>query len=251
MGVGNTMARIYISSTYSDLKEFRERVYRALRKLDHDVIAMEDYAAADQRPLDKCLDDVAGCDVYIGIFAWRYGYIPPEQDKSITELEFRTANDRKKRCLIFLLDDNAPWSRALMDKESDRIERLRDELKRDFLVDFFNNIDDLVSDITIAVSKALASDRKDEENNQPRSLKGENSEEMNQILKILRPIIIVFLSILAITILTMILCIAIPSIREGIDLKLALYGLGGISTFLICCLMFIFNKFVQIARGRN
>jgi hypothetical protein len=41
-----------------------------------DVIAMEHYVAADQRPLDKCLEDVCGCDLYIGLFAWRYGYIP-------------------------------------------------------------------------------------------------------------------------------------------------------------------------------
>lgn len=45
------MAKIYISSTYSDLKEYREGVYHALRKLGHDAIAMEDYTATDQRRL--------------------------------------------------------------------------------------------------------------------------------------------------------------------------------------------------------
>src|SRR5688572_13889985 len=98
------MARIYISSTYSDLKELREAVYRVLRKMGHDAIAMEDYVATDQRPLDKCLADVARCDVYIGIFAWRYGYIPPNQEQSITELEFREAVRKGKHCLLFLLD---------------------------------------------------------------------------------------------------------------------------------------------------
>jgi hypothetical protein len=57
------MARIYISSTYSDLQESREAVYRVLRKMGHDAIAMEDYVATDQRPLDKCLADVARCDI--------------------------------------------------------------------------------------------------------------------------------------------------------------------------------------------
>ena len=45
------MARIYISSTYEDLKDYREAAYRALRRLRHDVVAMEDYVAADERPL--------------------------------------------------------------------------------------------------------------------------------------------------------------------------------------------------------
>ena len=38
---------IYVSSTYEDLKPDRERVYHQLRLLRHDVVAMEDYVAAD------------------------------------------------------------------------------------------------------------------------------------------------------------------------------------------------------------
>jgi hypothetical protein len=64
------MPRVYISPTYEDLKSHREAVYRALRRLDHDVKAMEDDVAADARPLDKCLAEVARCDVYVGTFAW-------------------------------------------------------------------------------------------------------------------------------------------------------------------------------------
>lgn len=65
------MTKIYISSTYSDLIDFRKAVYLTLNSLQHDAVAMEEYSAADQRPLNKCLEDVAGCDIYVGIFAWR------------------------------------------------------------------------------------------------------------------------------------------------------------------------------------
>ena len=44
------MPKIYISSTYEDLKDCREAVYDALRKVKADAIAMEDYVAKDQRP---------------------------------------------------------------------------------------------------------------------------------------------------------------------------------------------------------
>ena len=57
------MTRVYVSSTYSDLKDHREVVYRTLRQMGHDVIAMENYVATDQRPVDKCLADVTACDV--------------------------------------------------------------------------------------------------------------------------------------------------------------------------------------------
>ena len=68
------MARIYVSSTFEDLKTHREAVANTLRQMHHDVICMEDYVATDQRPLDKCLADVSACEIYVGIFALRYGF---------------------------------------------------------------------------------------------------------------------------------------------------------------------------------
>ena len=156
------MVRIYLSSTYSDLQDYREAVYRTLRKMRHDVIAMEDYVAADERPADKCLADVRACEIYIGLFAWRYGYIPaaanPEQ-RSITEMEYREAGKQNKRRLIFLLDDKAPWPPPLMDvvtgegDNGERIKALRNELHQEKLVSFFTTPDDLANAVSIAISQ--------------------------------------------------------------------------------------------------
>ena len=156
------MARIYVSSTYGDLKEHREKVYRALRQLDHDVVAMEDYVAADQRPLAKCLEDVAGCDLYVGIFAHRYGYIPDHDNpdgRSITELEYRHAQANGKPCLVFLLDPATPWSPTWIDAftgdgdRGARIQALREELGRERLVSFFTTADELAQQVGVAVTK--------------------------------------------------------------------------------------------------
>jgi tetratricopeptide (TPR) repeat protein len=158
------VARIYISSTYSDLREYREGVRAALRELRHDVVAMEDYVAADQRPLDKCLADVAASSIYLGIFAHRYGYIP-EQDnpdgRSITELEYRHAAALGVPRLVFLLDDETPWPRGQMDDvtgEGDRgarIRGLREEMRHDLLASFFSTVDELARKASVAVSVML------------------------------------------------------------------------------------------------
>src|SRR5258706_8191861 len=125
------MARVYVSSTFNDLKDHREQVRLALRQLQHEDVAMEYYGAEDTRPLDKCLKDVASCDVYVGIFALRYGYIPERLDQSITELEYRQAIATGKPCLIFLLDDNASWPVNNIEKPAlAKIEALRDELAK-------------------------------------------------------------------------------------------------------------------------
>src|SRR5207244_4464897 len=70
---GSAKATVYISSTYEDLKQYRHEVTGALRKINVDVIGMEDYGAESRRPLQRCLEDVRRADVYLGFLAWRYG----------------------------------------------------------------------------------------------------------------------------------------------------------------------------------
>ena len=121
------MAKIYLSFTYSDLRDYRDAVAKILRKGEMEVVFMEDYVATGQGvPLDQCLADVARCDGYMDIFAWRYGYIPtannPDQ-KSITELEYRQAQTLGKPCFIFLLDENIAWPPKQMDQTTGEGER--------------------------------------------------------------------------------------------------------------------------------
>jgi len=151
---------IYISSTFEDLRDFRRRVYDQLRSLRHDVIGMEDYVAADERPLVKCLRDVREADLYIGLFAWRYGYVPktenPEQ-KSVTELEYLEAKAQGKPCLLFLLEDKVPWPPNLMDsatgenEDGRRIKALRQTLRERALVATFKTADELAARVVAAL----------------------------------------------------------------------------------------------------
>ncbi len=129
--------------------------------MHHHVIAMEDYVATDQRPLDKCLDDVAACDLYIGIFAWRYGFIPTEnnpEQKSITELEYRKAIETGKPTLIFLLNENAQWPMPSADMYTGKgnggqsIRALREELSLQTTVSFFTTSEDLAAKVSQATS---------------------------------------------------------------------------------------------------
>jgi hypothetical protein len=134
----------------------------------HDVRGMEDYVAADQRPLERCLQDVAACDLYVGIFAWRYGYVPkvgnPER-RSITELEYRHAGELHKPRLIFLLSPDAPWPTSAVDaitgeeQAGARIKDLRNELMGELLVSLFTNADDLANKVSVAVYLQLEGER--------------------------------------------------------------------------------------------
>jgi len=109
--------KIYVSSTYIDLKEHRAAVEHALRKMDYQACCMEDYVATDERINERCTQDVMSCDFYVSIIAQRYGWIPPGQDRSITELEYRQARKQpnKTRCLMFVLDPDAEWPLPFID----------------------------------------------------------------------------------------------------------------------------------------
>ncbi|MFL6198033.1 MAG: DUF4062 domain-containing protein, partial [Thermoanaerobaculia bacterium] len=148
------MARVYVSSTYSDLRTCRERARSALRKLGHIDIAMEHYVSEHRPPLKKCLEDVAGCDLYLGILAFRYGYIPPGEGRSVTELEYRKAVETGKPCLFFLLKEDAPWPVDQIEVVAlEKIKALRQEIQEKFLISFFTDATELEARILEALAK--------------------------------------------------------------------------------------------------
>ena len=161
------MTTIYLSSTYEDLKDYRRAVIDALRKSDYDVRTMEDYVAGDQWPAAKCLDDVRDADIYVGIFAFRYGYIPQNQEYnpnglSITELEFRQAESLKKPCLIFVAKEEAQgFSLKMVDAftgeglKGEKVNKLRQYLLNEKLTSSFSEPHQLSTVVLAAVKKHL------------------------------------------------------------------------------------------------
>jgi hypothetical protein len=54
--------RIYVSSTYMDLRDCGQKVNNAIRCLGHEDVAMEHYVAEPERAVDKRLADITDCD---------------------------------------------------------------------------------------------------------------------------------------------------------------------------------------------
>jgi hypothetical protein len=172
--------KVFVSSTAQDLASFRAAAIRALRRLGHDVIAMEEFTAAAAFPLQRVLDLVRSADAYVLLVAWRYGFIPdcsrvtnlPATDdadaKSITEWEYLAAkSDPERPVLPFLLWESAPWPPQHIDGfahdaggQVNSIERVRDfraRLMRDHIVSFFGGDDELGELVSAAVTSARLS----------------------------------------------------------------------------------------------
>ncbi len=103
---------VYVSSTFVDLEKHRAVLKHALEQAGYEVESMERYPAFDRRPLDKCLADVASCDVYVLLVARRYGHVPivsGEAPRSITEREYDCATASGKPRFVFFVDPDHPW----------------------------------------------------------------------------------------------------------------------------------------------
>ena len=154
----NATMKLYLSSTYKDLKDHRAFVAEYLRKNQHQVIMMEEYVARDQLVEFACQGDVAKCDVYIGIFAWKLGYVPADnnpQAKSVTELEYSAAE--KITRLVFLLDDIANWPDEMKDEDLTKITTLRTKLKK-YCAGYFSDAKGLALEVISALDTVRTSD---------------------------------------------------------------------------------------------
>jgi hypothetical protein len=176
--------KIFVSSTFEDLGDHREAAIRALRQMGHEVVAMEDFTASSAPPVERVLDLVRGCQAYVGIFAWRCGYIPLRRDipdqvvlppgfvpgrTSITHLEYLQAMAHGRQVLAFLLDETVPWPPHRIDAfvaapsatsdgteakatPGSQIQELRQSLKRARIVSFFSSPSDLEARVATAVT---------------------------------------------------------------------------------------------------
>jgi hypothetical protein len=169
------VATIYVSSTFLDLEVCRKKTYDVLRKMQHNPMAMEDYVATDERPVEKCLRDVANCDLYLGIAARRYGYVPEADNPkghSVTHLEYDRAKSLDKPRLLFLLDDDAPWPPEQIDTDSASpgIAVMRAEWKQDRLCSRFTTADDLATQVAVAAALHFAESTTAQQSNSLASL---------------------------------------------------------------------------------
>jgi hypothetical protein len=137
---------VMISSTARDLPEHREQVrlgcHRAGFASDQ---MMENLTALDSTAVEVSLKLVEEADIYLGIFAYRYGYVPDGADNSITEMEYNRAVELNKPRLIFLIHEDHPVTGKDIEtgEGSAKLEALKERLKKDRVAAFFKSPGDL------------------------------------------------------------------------------------------------------------
>ncbi len=127
------MIRIFISSVQKELAVERARVRDYVRGSSllsryFEVFLFEEVPASDIRADELYLDQVAECDLYLGLFGYEYGW-EDEEGLSPTHREFREATRRHKQRFIFVKGDEEELReekmRGLIHEASDQLIRRR------------------------------------------------------------------------------------------------------------------------------
>jgi hypothetical protein len=136
---------VMISSTARDLPEHRKEVQEACLRQGMFPVMMEQLPASDAEAIGASLRMVDEAEIYLGIFAHRYGYVPKGYDISITEMEYNRAVERGIPRLIFLIDRAHPISidDVEIGEGSLKLQALKQRLQNENIVNFFKSPADL------------------------------------------------------------------------------------------------------------
>ena len=91
-----TCPRIFVSSTYYDLKHVREIIRKFILDLGYEPVLSE-FSDIFYKPGDtvqnSCLKEIANCDLFVLIIGKRYGSPFPGDSLSITHKEYLEAQN--------------------------------------------------------------------------------------------------------------------------------------------------------------
>jgi nucleoside 2-deoxyribosyltransferase len=133
--------KVFIGSTVQDLDEYRQVAEEAARLAGMLPIALESDADMGEEIVTTALQLVDSADLYLGIFAYRCGFVPPHSDVPLGEMEYDRAIARGIPTLIFLMDEDVPVSLRKVERGEGaiKLEALKHRLRREQSVQFFKS----------------------------------------------------------------------------------------------------------------
>lgn len=97
--------QVFVSSTYQDLIDERQKVIEALISKNCFPVGMEYFPAANEEQFAVIKKLIDRCDYYILILGGRYGSIEPKTGKSYTQLEYEYALEKNIPVAAFYRDN--------------------------------------------------------------------------------------------------------------------------------------------------
>lgn len=151
------MIKAFLSSTYEDLVEWRAKVAEALERQGQTSIRMETFGSRPFNATRACYDEIDEADIFIGIYAHRYGFIPSDSNISITEREYEFAIKQKKPMFVFVVADDHPWKPSHIEEQPGKTKLIdfKAKIGEAFVRDSFTTPDDLAIKVVTSINRYL------------------------------------------------------------------------------------------------
>jgi hypothetical protein len=127
--------QVFISSTYSDLRDERQGAVEGVLLAKHIPAGMELFSAGDESQLKVIQDWIRESDIYLLILGARYGSIEPKSGRSYTEIEYDFAVASGMPHFALVLNDKAMSQKRAArlvspedDKTADKLASFRDKV---------------------------------------------------------------------------------------------------------------------------
>jgi len=150
--------QIFISSTYSDLREERQAAVEAVLVTGHIPAGMELFAAGDESQMNVIKRWIDESDIFMLILGGRYGSLDPETRKSYIQLEYEYALEKGKPLFALVIHEDylkkkiKKYGSSVIEQDSpDKLKEFR-ELVCSKMVRFWND----PKDIKLSIMEAIA-----------------------------------------------------------------------------------------------
>lgn len=155
-----TRFTVFLSSTYTDLVEHRQKVIECLQRLRTGINAMEFFCASADEPRTQCLRKLHESNLYVGIIGARYGSIDPKTGLSYTEEEYNEAAKGSIDSLLFLVDERFPLIRLQdIDYENySKLNQFKARIVKEHSIDRFTTPDNLAMKVGTSIMQYIHSD---------------------------------------------------------------------------------------------
>ncbi len=137
---------VFLSSTFTDLEQHRLAVQNVIRQMEMRDISMETFGARDERPASECVRLIRDrSNVFVGIYAHRYGFIPDDEEISICEMEYRAAGNAGLPRFLYLIEPDHPWPPTNIDHGNARaqLECFKEYIRKRHICPTFTEPDQL------------------------------------------------------------------------------------------------------------
>jgi hypothetical protein len=148
--------QVFVSSTYADLKDERQRVIQTLMEMDCIPTGMELFPAADEEQWKFIKQVIDDCDYYLLIIGGRYGSLTSD-GISYTEKEFDYALARGIKIIALLLEpDDIPTEKLEREQAAqDKLKRFRDKVSSGRLIKHWKSAEDLPGLVAVSLQKTI------------------------------------------------------------------------------------------------